>query len=372
MQVNTSNPASTAVQPTSVPALIINLGQVPENRNSIAAVDNGAFIESVIERPAKVHHLSRKHIVIPHSSERHDPFDAPKASLLIQALHGAFGEHYAFALSPELVWYAVMHEVATYVKSNKDRCAQFFTCKPGEQQLIEVRDDSLVYGQPNDWAATLGLFNKPIRQFIKPEVLDTFLPRISTMSIEDQTAVLVAFMDAVSPYYHYQVVTRCGIPRIRLTGTAEDWGLIESRLATLGAMFDGLKAYFTDLTGVVREIKQTVVSGQGDPEFWRSIYKFKDESGGPVVTGWITALMAYEFDYEGQHQLREEFGWRELAKGWGGFHTNGFPSHISRVPFVWDYHDIKYQMTFIAGVLGVEQEDAFVTPKLGFGVLEAA
>jgi hypothetical protein len=42
------------------------------------------------------------------------------------------------------------------------------------------------------------------------------------------------------------------------------------------------------------------------------------------------------------------------------------------VPFVWDYDDSLYSMTFAAGITGVDvDDDTFLTPRLGFVVVEA-
>jgi hypothetical protein len=48
-----------------------------------------------------------------------------------------------------------------------------------------------------------------------------------------------------------------------------------------------------------------------------------------------------------------------------------FPSHVSTVPFVWDYVGTRYDMTFAAGVTGVDfDDDTFLAPRLGYAVVE--
>ena len=42
-------------------------------------------------------------------------------------------------------------------------------------------------------------------------------------------------------------------------------------------------------------LRQFVRASQGDVDrpFWRSLYKLNDQSGSPMITGWITAFFPY-------------------------------------------------------------------------------
>ena len=63
-------------------------------------------------------------------------------------------------------------------------------------------------------------------------------------------------------------------------------------------------------------------------------------------------------------------GGEKCGAKFGGYETNMFPSHVSTVPFVWRYMDRRYDMCFAAGLLGVDDTDGFLSPQLGFAVLE--
>jgi len=184
-------------------------------------------------------------------------------------------------------------------------------------------------------------------------------------------------MDVVSPYYQFQWLTRCGIPQIRLEGDAADWRSLHFRADLLAREFDGLSGYFTDLLPVLQTIAETAGGTTPDEEFWRSIYKASDQSGGPYVTGWITAFFAYlqtpdGAKFKGRTGSADPFNWRSLMSDRRhGYPTNQFPSHLSTVPFVWDYLDSRYSMKFAAGITGVDYDDTYLAPQLGFVVAEA-
>jgi hypothetical protein len=63
------------------------------------------------------------------------------------------------------------------------------------------------------------------------------------------------------------------------------------------------------------------------------------------------------------------FDWTGLKEN-QGIPYGRFPKHVSSTPFVWRYLADQIPMTFIGGVLGVENEGGFISPQLSYGVLE--
>lgn len=133
-----------------------------------------------------------------------------------------------------------------------------------------------------------------------------------------------------------------------------------------------LSAYFGDLIPVLEKIQATAKGDSVDERFWKSIYKYNDESGQPHVSGWLTALTAFEETKDKGKVLKEAFHWQELyKKGWASGHSTGsFPTHATQVPFIWNYYGKEIPMALVSGVLGVSMVDGFLTPQLGFGVIE--
>src|SRR6478609_4234406 len=187
-------------------------------------LDNGAFLWAAVREPHAVHHRTTDRLL----GHPDAPDDDSAASLLLRALHLCFDAHLPLSLSPDLLWYAVVHEVATHVRLNADSYAGVFTDTPGEKRTITVRDDALLGGA--DWQRSLHLVRGPLRARIGDEVADLFQPAFSTTTPVEASAVLIALMDVVSPYYDFRWVTLCGIPRVRLEGTAQDWRLLVSRV----------------------------------------------------------------------------------------------------------------------------------------------
>jgi hypothetical protein len=334
--------------------------------DAIVLGSNEDFLNTVLNSPRRLHYASRTkyHTVGGYG------FGETGASLAVQTVHNCYDRHIGLRLSPDVLWYMIVSEVATHVKANAGQYASLFTQTPGAKQLIEVRDDSLRYDGPSDWGHTIELFRDPLRAAVTDRTMGLFLPSFSTASVEAETALLVCFMDAASPYYEYRASTMCGIPAIELEGTNEDWRTLLAGAEALVGEFPTLAAYFGDLLPVVAEIVDTATGGQVDENFWRSLYKQEGGSGGPYINGWINALFAHIRTPEGlvpkdDYYGHSMFDWRKVRT-----HTDMFPAHLSQVPFVWNYFGAKYDMAFAGGVLGVDHVGDTLQPQLGFAVVE--
>ncbi|ROR43307.1 DUF4419 domain-containing protein [Kitasatospora cineracea] len=319
----------------------------------LAELGNDAFLRAAVGEPHTVHHRSTDRLL----GDPQAPRSADSAaSLLIRALHLCFGAHLPLSLSPDLLWYAVVHEVAVHVRLNADTHAGLFTDTPGAKPALTVRDDELTGSA--DWRRSLHLVQQPLRERIGADTAELFRPDFSTTGPAESCAALVALMDVVSPYYDFRWVTLCGIPRIRLEGTARDWRLLADRVDGLAERFAGLRPWLEALRPVLAEIAATAAGGPVDRGFWRSIYKWESRSGSAAVTGWITRFFAHRYD-----------GGAPVPAVAGRIEDGCFPAHLSVVPFEWQLPGGTHRMAFVGGVLGIERDQEWVRPRLGFAVL---
>lgn len=389
MAVVISTPVRTSAQPGQVLTCAAgNADSRPSEQAGhwIDVTSNQEFLGAILGGRGRFHYASRDKLCVVSAplggwrgagAGNAAAYQVATVSLGIQAIHQAFAAHVPLSLTPDFLWYLIVHEVAEYVRQNPRAHAGIFTDTPESKQVVVVRDDGLSRGEPSDWRRSVNLVRDPLRARISDYSMELFLPQFSTTTDEAQTALLIALMDVVSPFYQFEWHSLCGIPQIRLEGDAADWRSLHFRAEQLAREFGGLSGYFADLLPVLETIAETASAMAPDEEFWRSIYKHDDNSGGPFVTGWITAFFAYIQTqdgpkFKGQSGSRDPFDWHALTfSGWGGYLTNQFPSHVSTVPFVWDCTGTRYDMTFAAGVTGVDfDDDKFLAPRLGFAVAE--
>ena len=166
----------------------------------------------------------------------------------------------------------------------------------------------------------------------------------------------------------------CGIPKVTLEGTPEDWRRIRDRVEVL-ATFE-LECWVSRLRPILDEF---VLTAEGHPtlEFWQAIYKPKQAYGANLATGWITDL----FPYVGDAAPRERNHTLELQRtGWAlpvgsGVSLKLFPSGLSSVPIAVSFPDgQREQMDLMGGFFAVCQNTRTlaVSPLIHWSVAEPA
>lgn len=301
---------------------------------------------------------------------------ASRAHGFVAAVHTAFALHHPLVLSPDDVWLCLAQGFATHVKLHAEALRDRFVRHEGKAQ-IRVRRDDFKRGSPsNDWPAVLSELSDRIGDHVGKKS-DLIVADFSTTGPVERAASQVVLLDALQSYFEYGVTSLCGIPRITLLGTPDDWLWIRYR-AEVFAELD-MTAWTTRLLPILDRIARTA-RGDTDPTFWRSFYKYNDESGGPFVTGWINVLFPY-LDRMSRSTWQIEPSWNEAVTHWkegmrGDWRyapsLHDFPTGLSSAPFIWDYLETEIPMVFVGGFVGVSQEAATgaVRPAIGWAVGE--
>jgi Domain of unknown function (DUF4419) len=345
----------------------------------VEVASNSEFIHACLGSFKKLHYKSTAMLATTSPSKT-----GRQISRLFMAAHDAFTARVPLSLSPEVLWYTIVHEVAVFIKGAPELNAGYFNATPGRKETIRVEDDSLIYGGNNDWEGSIALIKQPLRAKLPPATMDAFLPRFSTLTTQSEAAILVSFMDAISAYFefgwttfigHHAGAPACGIPKIRFEGTEEDWELLYEHASRLSGLFGGgaLKPYFTHLlpviAGILRTVRGEMPSLEGDV-FWPSIYVVLGGPEGQSVRGWLTAFTAHLHTRNGP-VLKETFDWTSSG---GTLRVDHFPAHLSTVDFGWKFDNgrvaVRIPMGFAAGVLGVDHDEGFLASRLGVAVYE--
>jgi hypothetical protein len=287
---------------------------------------------------------------------------------LAGAMHLAFDQHRPLVLDPDCIWLSIAQSFATHVDKNAEELRHHFVQHEG-QETVKVQRDSFVKGSPhNDWVGCFDEFSSQIKEYIGKKH-DLIVADFSTTDSLRKAVSEVVLMDSMKSYFKYECHTCCGIPTITLEGTTEDWQKLRDKAQCLGEF--GLSDWVDNHLGPV--LDQFVEASQGnvDKEFWQSMFKVNDASGGPNISGWVNALFLYVTDYHGNlvknHVLEDsDYGARNC---FGGLGYDNLPSALSKVPFIWFYYDQEFEMDFVGGIVGVEQrEDLSLKPKFGWAV----
>ena len=118
-----------------------------------------------------------------------------------------------------------------------------------------------------------------------PNNVDDFFPEFSTKTQDSTISDYGAFAHMVSPYYNYSMYL-CGIPKVRVEGTNEDWLNFESGLQRLGSLFidtdQKMTTYFLNVSDTILKIRNETID-------FSDMFRLEEcGSGSQVeVAGWI-------------------------------------------------------------------------------------
>ena len=178
-------------------------------------------------------------------------------------------------------------------------------------------------------------------------------------------------------------------PSITLLGTSDDWSSLRRRARRFAEF--GLAPWTAALLPVLDQFV-AASGGHVDTAFWRCFYKWNENSGGDVVSGWINVLFPYivEFDLRCDTPVTDVRAWIERLKIFQGTPVANphalqradaaavgprepeFPSGLCEVPLGWQYRGETIELDVAGGFVGVsqDQETLAVRPAIGWAVCE--
>jgi hypothetical protein len=303
---------------------------------------------------------------------------------LIDAVHVAFSQHRPLTLSPDAIWLVIAQGFSHHVAQNAEALRHRLVRHQGRQQLMATVVDL----SPSSFDHAISSFSAQIRDATDPVLHETLVCDFSTTTPAIRTASEVVLMDSFSSYFTYFMDCVCGIPKIAIEGSLEDWQRIRARVEVLETY--GLGWWVSRLRPILDEFVLTA-SGHPTLVFWKAIYKPARAYGGDVATGWITDLFPYLGDAPGryrnrvfQHERREwaltvdegvptsQFFSPLASKG---VKPASFPSGLSSVPVKVRFQDGSgCDVDLVAGFFAVRQNpsDLALSPIIGWSVTQPA
>ncbi|CAH1767618.1 7569_t:CDS:2, partial [Entrophospora sp. SA101] len=188
----------------------------------------------------------------------------------------------------------------------------------------------------------------------------------TTTTPTTKTASNIILLDTVKSYFDYRMSTCCGIPKITLTGTLEDWMKIQEKLVQLSKLNLDLDFWLNKLDPIVGEFVSTY-KGEIHEDFWSRVLSYQSYgSDEPTLSGWITMFFPYTCD---GHPL-------------GGIAELGdLPYGRVSVPFIGSFDEVSMdlKLQLVTGFIGHKQEsvnnndgdvEIIVSPVISWAIAE--
>lgn len=180
--------------------------------------------------------------------------------------------HYGAVISPTIFWNMVLNNLAFEVNKNPSKYQKYFTETEEKQEICVVQGGNLISPE---------LLIDGVKGRVPSNIMDHTFPSYSTDTEKSQIANYTAFLDMVSPYYNYSMLL-CGIPKIKVLGTLDDWNLFIAKCMKISEIIPEFKKY-------LEVVRKRIVKIYEDSCEYGGIFSLERcGSGSQVeVSGWI-------------------------------------------------------------------------------------
>ena len=300
---------------------------------------------------------------------RNEPIVSTEIHPFVATLYIAYADHRPISISPDMIWLLICQGFSTHVNNNIEDLRKKFVKFDGKKELIvdtqPISKEFKKGSTKSPWPLAFPVLADSISKYVNFDIHNLYVQSFSTTTSVEKAAYEVALLDVMSGYFEYEYATSCGIPAINIEGTKTDWLKIKKKL-------QHFKGYNIDnwINSLEPIIQQFVDASDNkiDTAFWSNIFKRKDESGGPYITGWIIKFFPYIND--NNKMTINPYIDKEPKKHFEGLLTNQFNNGLSKADFIWNYYGTNYEMEFLAGFIGIKQDLKSLTlrPEIGWVV----
>lgn len=266
---------------------------------------------------------------------RQDSIEAGQAfhKNYMEYLQKAWGDHLSIVISPDIVWYTLLCELAAIVKADPEQYRNLFTDSP-EKKTITVITAEMIVMPLNEMVGIL--------RDVVPTDSSKFFPEFSTQTERSVWAYNAAFADMCSPYYNYCMLM-CGFPSIDVRGTHDDWNNLYQSWQNLKDIVPG--KWHKQVSAILSDIYSNLDSAS----FWKGMFRLdRCGSGGQVeVSGWWAKLFMTQPDVA---------------------YPENYAPHVSIVSYT--QLNLKKDYEMRVGLFFSKQEEEFLVPDYGYVVHE--
>ena len=305
-------------------------------------------------------------------------FDTEKTSFwnygkksLIRGLMVAYENHYPITVSPDMILLLFLQGYSRFMEKYSERVRSQYVNFEGKKILVVKRGGlTPEKASKEDWQGIIEEFTGKIKSEIGENIISNLESNCTTTNPVTLTTSQVSIMSAMKQYFIYKVIMCvCGISKITLEGSLEDWEKIKKKLEFFSKEEFGLDWWTEHLIPIIDNIIETKKCYNQNKDidnklrlFWKDMIRLK--KGGcyrpTVIDGWIVKFIP---------NLSESTPMiNECLK------DSDIPDQITSCPlkliFI-DNNEIEYDCSLASGFYGmIQDEHTFnVKPVIGYSIV---
>lgn len=221
-------------------------------------------------------------------------------NMLIRAMIIAYNHHLPLVLSPDDIWYQIMHAFTIHVNRNSTKLRDKIV-NHADKMNLEVEFDIDNWDNFYVSESFINTIAELIDENTKDNLVDLVNPTFTTSTPITNICNKICLMDMVQSYFEYTFSGLCcGIPSVTLLGTLDDWQKIRTLVDKLANY--GLEHWLDDIRYVADEFIKTY-KGEPVDQFWGKIFTHVNQgSGGDrlCISGWVSNFFPYVGARSGQ------------------------------------------------------------------------
>jgi len=282
-------------------------------------------------------------------------------SPLFDAASRAFNNHCPLVITPDNIWLTILTGLCHHIDSDPEGLRHHFVQHEGKKE-IEV----VVQHSSHQWLDGINFFAEELQEHIGKKH-DLIVSNFSTTTDTDRISSMVALMSSMKHYFEYKMMLACGLGKVTVAGTPEDWDNMIQRVNAMSEF--NLEWWTKHLVPTLEQFKRAC-SGNPETEFWKAIYLEKKYGSGSQsdVTGWVNTFYPYIAGKKPNEMRRNSYVDWEGTKG-KGVDKADFPFGMAYAPVEINDNGYKYKSKFYGGLVGVSMaEDFTVQPVSGIAI----
>jgi hypothetical protein len=275
----------------------------------------------------------------------------------------AYSYHIPLALSADNFWFQIMNEVARHINLNSDKFKKHITdATSDEKQKIDVDITGMTFEDG------IHLIVSELQNKVKDKkLIEVCDGKFSTTTPLIKSCYGAVLMNSLQKFFSYKMTTRCGIKKITLLGSEQDWQNLCDRVKTLRTMpyAQGIESNLDQIIITLNKILNSY-KGDVDKDFWRDIVIHQHGSGYNFISGWLADFFFYDSsDKPLEMSKAHSSPWDKPA--WSGLRrvieTADIPVGYSSTPFIWDNQGSLHNMMIYSGQSGVQVLNTSYNPN---------
>ena len=261
----------------------------------------------------------------------------------------AYAKHYSMEISPDDVWLLILDGIRLHVKNNRDALKDRFVGPKADTSIKISADWLTLESSYGEWSEVINSLFDELQRKLPAETGEPLQTKFTTTSPVDYNISRAMVLSVASEYYSYSVYTLCGIPKIKIKGTRQDWVLLKDVFNKLASRLD-MEWWSEQLNPILDEFANAF-DGKSDVEFWQRIFKIPEQEGcgNEQFNGWFTKFYPYLYD---DSEFKKRTNWE------GGIEFEELPKVIASFDIKWYYLGREIPLALTTGFVGIQVDTA--------------